>query len=177
MPRAAWEEMVVVGRVARPHGTRGAVLIDPQTDFPEARFRPGRAVFVRRGAAAVALTVEAARVHQGRPLVTFREVRTLTEAEALAGAELRVPETDLEPLPPGSFYRHALVGCRVLGRDGSVVGTVVRIEGERDWSRLVVETASGEVLVPFAAAICVRIDPAAREIVIDPPEGLLDVNR
>ncbi len=177
MSLAAWDEMAVVGRVTRPHGTRGAVLVDPETDFPEARFRPGRTVYVRRGGEVAPLTIEAARVHQGRPLVTFREVASLTAAEALAGVELRVPEVDLEPLPEGRFYRHALVGCRVVTVRGVLVGEVAAVEGESDASRLVVAGVGGDVLVPFARAICVRIDPAAREIVIDPPEGLLDLNR
>lgn len=177
MREPVWEEMVVVGRVARPHGTRGAVLVDPETDFPDARFRPGRVVYVRRGDTVAALTIDAMRVHQGRPLVVFREVGSLTEAETLAGRELRVPESDLALLPDGSFYRHTLVGCRVVTVGGARVGTVVAVEGERDASRLVVATPDGEVLIPFARDICVRVDPGAGEIAIDPPEGLLELNR
>ena len=42
---------------------------------------------------------------------------------------------------------------------------------------MVQASAGGEVLIPLAETICVDIDTAARRIVVDPPEGLLDVNR
>lgn len=177
MTDRAWEEMVTVGRVARRHGNRGAVIVNPETDFPEARFGPGRVVYVRRGADIEPLTINGVRVQQGRPIVAFEAVDTMTQAEALAGTELRVPVADLAPLPRGAFYRHDLVGCRVVTVAGEPVGVVAAVEGDLDVSRLVVETPEGEVLVPIAREICVRIDPQAREITIDPPEGLLDLNR
>jgi 16S rRNA processing protein RimM len=101
----------------------------------------------------------------------------MNDAEALAGLELRVPPGELEPLPPGMYYRHDLVGCRVETTGGETVGEVTAVEGDMASSRLVLRTASGEVLIPVAEAICVNIDTAARRIVIDPPDGLLDVNR
>jgi 16S rRNA processing protein RimM len=172
-----WEEMAVVGRVARTHGTRGAVIVNPETDFPDTRFGAGRVLFVRRAARLERLTIDAVRFHQGRPIVTLREIASMTDAEALAGAELRVPTSDLAALPPGAFYRHDLVGCRVVTIAGTTVGVVAAVEGERERSRLVVTTPAGDVLVPVAEDICVRIDPAAREITIDPPDGLLDLHR
>ncbi len=68
------------------------------------------------------------------------------------------------------------MGCRVETRAGLLVGTVRRVEGPQNGSRLVVDGSRGEVLVPLADAICVLVDVSARRIVIDPPEGLLDLN-
>jgi 16S rRNA processing protein RimM len=75
------------------------------------------------------------------------------------------------------YYWHDLVGCRVETTGGEVVGDVTAVEGDMGSSRLVLRSAGGEVLIPLAQAICVNIDTAARRIVIDPPEGLLDANR
>jgi 16S rRNA processing protein RimM len=172
-----WEDMAVIGRVARAHGIAGAAIVNPETDFLQARFRAGRVVFVRRGDAVQALTIAKVRFHQGRPIVEFDGVATMNEAVALAGAELRVPESDLEPLPEGAYYRHQLVGCEVVTVGGDKLGTVTAVDGERDGSRLVVAARDGEVLVPLAREICVRIDPTARRIVIEAPDGLLDLNR
>lgn len=172
-----WDALVTVGRVARTHGNRGAVIVNPETDFPEARFREGRALRVRRGDRVETLTVASVRFQDGRPIVGFREIGTMTDAEALAGAELRVVESELAPLPAGTHYRHDLVGCRVVTTDGRPVGTVKAVEGPLERSRLVVEAPEGEVLVPLVEAICVRIDPEGRQIVIEPPEGLIDLNR
>ena len=117
------------------------------------------------------------RVHLGRPIIGLDGVATTNDAEAMAGVELRVPVGDLEALPDGMFYRHDLVGCRVETTDGAEVGGSTQVEGELGASRLVVKAPFGEVLVPLARAICVVIDIAARRIVIDPPDGLLDLNR
>ena len=48
MLRAKWDEMALVGRIARPHGIRGQVIVNPETDFPEERFQPGAELFVER---------------------------------------------------------------------------------------------------------------------------------
>ncbi len=83
----------------------------------------------------------------------------------------------LEPLPANTFYVHDLVGCRVETRSGQMVGSVARVEGAGGASLLAVETGDGEVLVPLVADICVAIDIARKWIAIEPPEGLIEVNR
>ena len=173
----AWDDLVLVGRIARTHGHRGAVIVKPDTDFPEERFAAGSTVWMRRGAEIVPVTIVDAWFHQGRPVLTLDGVASMTEAEALRGAELRVPERDLRPLPDGAFYHFQLVGCEVMTVEGAVVGPVTAVEGEAGQHRLSVASEDGEVLVPLVTAICVSIDPAARRIVIDPPAGLLEVNR
>ena len=177
MSDAEWEECAVVGRVARAHGNAGQVIVNPETDFVEDRFRVGSELLARRGGRVERMRVTAMRVHLGRPIIGLDAVATTNDAEAMAGVEFRVRVGDLEALPDGMFYRHDLVGCRVETGDGAEVGVVTKVEGELGASRLVVTAPFGEVLVPLARAICVDIDIAARRIVIDPPEGLLDVNR
>jgi 16S rRNA processing protein RimM len=172
----AWEDFVIVGRVARAHGNRGEVIVNPETDFPEARFRPGSEVFVLRGDRIERLTIDAARFHRDRPVVAFQGVSSMTEAETLAGAELRIDPAAVTALEAGAFYRHDLLGCRVETVDGVVVGKVVRVEQGPGADRLVVEGERGEVLLPLAQDICVNIDVAGRRIVIAPPAGLLELN-
>src|SRR6185312_10023426 len=94
------------------------------------------------------------------------------------GFELRVPVEWLPALPEGTFYRHDLIGCRVETRGGGAVGVVDDVEGGAGGSRLVIAGADGrgEVLIPLVSEICTAIDPAAKRIVIDPPDGLLEAN-
>jgi 16S rRNA processing protein RimM len=174
---AEWDDCAVVGRVARAHGNRGEVIVNPDTDFIEDRFRVGAELLVKRAGGVARVRVTAMRVHQGRPIVALEGVATMNEAEGMAGAELRVRVAELEPLPDGTFYRHDLVGCRVETTGGEAVGEVVKVEGDVGQSRLVVDGPGGEVLLPLAQAICVVVDIAARRIVVDPPEGLLELNR
>ncbi len=169
--------MALVGRVARAHGIRGQVIVNPETDFPLERFRAGGELFVR-GADGTpdALTVTSVRFHRDRPVIGLQGIVDMNAAARLAGAELRVPVGTLAPLPPGTYYRHDLVGCAVETRQGRHVGVVTDVEGTMALSRLVVQTPAGDVLVPVVEAICTTIDPAGKRIVIEPPDGLLELN-
>jgi 16S rRNA processing protein RimM len=171
-----WEDMALVGRIARAHGNRGQVIINPETDFPDERFRPGAELFIESGGVK-ALTLTSVRFQNGRPVLGIAGVDTMDDAEALAGLELRVPADWLAPLPDGTFYRHDLIGCRVETRAGQPVGVVQDVEGSLGGSRLVVTDGTGDILIPLAAEICTLIDPVAKRIVIDPPVGLLEANR
>ena len=171
-----WNDMVLVGRVARTHGNRGQVIVDPATDFPEERFKSGSVLHTRRGATTESMTVETVRFHRGRPIIGFAGVDTMDAAEALAGSELRIGIDALQHLPPGTYYHHDLVGCSVVTPQGDVIGDVRSVEGGGAGSRLVVDSAKGDALIPMVEGICVSIDVAGRKIVVEPPEGLLDVN-
>jgi 16S rRNA processing protein RimM len=173
----AWDDLVLVGVIARTHGHRGAVIVNPETDFPEERFKAGATVWMRRGGAVTPVVIRDAWFHQGRPVLTLDGVESMTDAERLRGTELRVPEGTLHPLPDGSVYQFRLVGCAVVTVGGDHVGEVRAVEGEAGRQRLVVESPGGDVLVPFAAPICTSVDVDGRRIVIDPPDGLLEVNR
>jgi len=172
-----WDEMAVVGRVARAHGIKGDVTVNPETDFAEARFGPGQVVYRVRHGVVEALTVERFRGHRARPILGFAGVATMNDAEAMAGVELRVPLAALEALPPGTFYVHDLVGCRVETRAGETIGEVGRVSGRGGATHLVVDGPAGETLIPLAAHICPEVDVARKVIVVDAPEGLLAVNR
>lgn len=168
--------MATVGRIARAHGLRGQVIVNPDTDFLEERFHPGAELVIERNGRMETLTLTTVRFQQGRPVIGIAGVATMSDAEGFAGCELRVPVERLTRLPSGTYYRHDLIGCRVETRSGEVVGTVKDVEGTLSGSRLVVATSRGEALVPLVSEICTAVDPASKRIVIDPPEGLLQVN-
>jgi 16S rRNA processing protein RimM len=169
-------DLLLIGRVARAHGNRGQVIVNPETDFAEERFRVGQIVLVGPAVRPVARRITAARFHQGRPVVALEGVETMNDAEALAGFDLWMPAAQIPPLPAGTYYRHDLVGCEVRDVRGGIVGLVTDVHGPIDRCYLVVAGARGEVLIPLVEHICVTVDPAARVIVIDPPPGLVEAN-
>jgi 16S rRNA processing protein RimM len=171
-----WEDMAVVGRVARAHGNRGQVIVDPVTDFPDDRFKAGSMLHIRRDGKIDSLTIDSVRFQRGRPILAFAGIDTMDSAETLAGTELRIDPGALHELPTGSFYRHDLVGCTVETETGQRLGEVVSVEGEAAGSRLVVKKGSAEILIPLAEGICASVDIAGRKIIIAPPDGLLDLN-
>jgi 16S rRNA processing protein RimM len=153
------------------------VIVDPATDFPEERFKAGSVLHICRGEEGIdAVTVENVRFHRGRPIIGMAGIDTMDAAETLAGFELRVSVDALHPLPSGSYYRHDLIGCSVETPGGDTIGRVKDVEGDAAGSRLVVESTNGDVLIPIAEGICVEIDVAGRKVLVEPPEGLLDLN-
>jgi len=173
---ADWDSMVLVGRVGRTHGIRGQVAVTPDTDFVAERFRRGAQVWIRHAEQTTALTIVEAKLEGRRPVLAFEGYDSIEAAETLAGAELRVPESSLQPLPEGTYYLHQLVGCRVETVDGATVGDVTRVDGGAAAAVLLVASAHGDVLVPLAQEICVGIDVGARLIRVRMPEGLLELN-
>jgi len=168
-------DLILVGRVARAHGNKGQVIVNPETDFPGERFAAGNVLVLEQNGASVEKTIASVRFQQGRPIVGFAGVDTMNDAEALAGAELKVSAASIAPLPENTFYRHDLVGCEVKDTSGRVIGRVTDVEGPLERSRLVVAGERGEVQIPMVAEFFVSADLAARVIVVDPPNGLLDL--
>jgi 16S rRNA processing protein RimM len=169
--------MVLVGRIARPHGIRGQVIVTPETDFVEERFQPGATLWTRSERGEETLTISSARVQNGRPVIGLEGFASIEDVERLAGLDLRVPADALQPLAEGVYYVHDLVGCLVETTCGERVGEVRQVEGGAGACVLNVAGPRGEVLVPLAADICVEVDIASRRIRISPPEGLLELNQ
>ncbi len=168
--------MAIVGRIARAHGIRGQVIVNAESDFPEQRFHPGAEFYIERRGTVESIRVTSVRFQHERPVLGIDGIQTMTEAETLAGCELRVPVERLAALPDGTFYRHDLIGCAVETTRGESVGVVRDVEGTMSGSRLIVDGRRGEVQIPLATEICPTIDVAHKRIVIEPPEGLLELN-
>ena len=170
---------LVVGRIVKPHGVHGELVVDVRTDSPEHRFAPGAVLGVRRrgparGQAAESLTVQAARPHSGRLLVRAEEVVGRDAADGLRGALLTVSSDELESIDdPDEFHDYQLEGLPVVLVTGQPVGVVGEIVHTPAGELLAVRSEDrGEVLVPFVTEIVPEVDLEARRIVVDPPEGL-----
>ena len=173
---AAWDDMVLVGRIARPHGLKGQVVVNPETDFAEQRFAEGATLWTRSDRGDEQLVITSSRLQGTRPVIGFDGFASVEDVERLAGLELRVPEGTLQPLAEGTYYQHQLIGCVVETTAGERVGEVARVEGGAAGSLLAIEGPRGEILIPLAVDICTSVDVAARRITVAPPEGLLELN-
>lgn len=169
----AWDEMVLVGRIIRPHHNRGHVLVAAETDFPETRFAAGKTMWCRRAGRDEMLTVVECKFHDGKPIVGFDGFDSINAAETLRGCELRVPASELPALDAGQFWHHDLVGCQVVTTAGNAVGEVIRV----DDGATALLVLRNETLIPLVESICKSVDVAAKTIVIEPLAGLLEINR
>jgi 16S rRNA processing protein RimM len=149
-----------VGRVTRPHGLRGDVVVTLVTDRLE-RVAPGSVL----DADGRSLHVTASRPHQRNHIVSFEEITDREAAEALQGVTLRAAPID----DPGELWVHELIGASVVTVDGADVGAVVSVEANPASDILVLDDGS---LVPAAFIVEQREDGT---VVIDPPEGLFEL--
>ena len=167
--------LIEVGRVVKPHGVRGEVVVHLQTDRPAVRFAPGAEVLLDGEPVVVA----SGRPHQGRWLVRFEGTDDRTAAEGHRGAALTAPplagddETD-------TFWVHELVGLRVLDEDGGELGAVVdhiELPAAAGYDMLEVRRPSGATWLLPAVDELVEAREEDGElvlVVVDPPAGLLD---
>lgn len=166
---------VTVGRIGRPHGIRGDVVVGVRTDEPELRFAIGSRLDTDP-ADVGPLTVAATRWHSGALIVRFAGIRDRDAAASLGGTWLTVESGTLNaPEDPDEFRDHDLVGLSVKTPDGTVVGVVADVL-HHGQDVLAIRPLSGpeEILVPFVKAIVPDVDVAAGVLVIDPPPGLLN---
>ncbi len=103
-------------------------------------------------------------------------VETLSAADRLAGLDVLIPEECLKEPDKDEFFLFQLIGCSVLDRQGRIAGRVMDVLSAGPGDLLVLEREGKEILIPFHESICVEVDVAAKRILIDPPEGLLDLN-
>jgi 16S rRNA processing protein RimM len=167
------EEWVTIARLVKARGIHGEISAESLTVHPD-RFRDlhGARLFVPgRDEPGPALQVENAWQHGDRVILKFSGIDTMSDAERLAGMELRIPLAERPPAPEGEYYQTDLIGCAVVGRDGAEIGRVSAVESFGGPDLLVVK-GERELLVPFIRPVCVDIDVAARRIVVELPKGL-----
>lgn len=162
----------VVARIGKPHGLRGEVTVRSHTDVPQERFVPGAefATDPDRGC----LTLRSAREHNGTWLLTFDQVPDRSAAEELRGTELLVDQ-ELQR-EEDAWYEDELVGLSVIDTHGRTVGEVVALHNRPAQDLLELRLLDGRLsLVPFVEAIVPEVDVGAGRIVLDAPDGLLDL--
>ena len=168
---------IAIARIVRTRGNRGEVLVEIHTDFPE-RFDALEEVWLRfSDGRRECQVLEDVWSHKGRKVLKFGGVDTISSAEKLVGCWVEVEASQAVPLRRGTFFDHDLVGCSVRDTRGNELGVVtgiLRISGN---NQLVIAGPEGEYLVPAAAGICQRISIEDKLILVDPPEGLIDLNK
>ncbi len=168
-PDAGFVTVALLGKV---RGNRGEITALALSSRPE-RFRELREVYLFGTGERV--EVESTWFHDRTLIFKFRGVDTISAAERLSGAEVRVPLSDRIALEPDEYFQSDLIGCEIVDRrTGERLG---RVSGWQDAGGSGLLEVDGDWLIPFARAICPEIDPAARRITVELPEGLKDLNR
>jgi 16S rRNA processing protein RimM len=154
--------MLEVGRIVKPHGLRGDVIVSLATNRPE-RVTPGSVLSTEDGRP---MTVLRSAPHQGRFIVTFEGLSGIDEADRARGTQLFAPPLD----DPDALWIHELIGSSVEDTSGRVLGTVDSVEANPASDLLVLD---GGALIPLR--FVVGNEPGVR-IIVEVPDGLLDLS-
>ena len=182
VPETAPDQYLAIAHIARPQGRHGEVVADILTDFPERFQKLRRAYLESAGGEPQVVEIEKTWPHKGRIVLKFAGVDSISQADSLRGLHVFIRAEDRVALPQHNYYVWELEGCRVMRERAGVseeVGTVTDIERTGGVDLLRVACARGksrELLIPLTQEICRRIDTAAKMILIDPPEDLLELN-
>jgi 16S rRNA processing protein RimM len=166
---------VTVGRIGRPHGIRGDVVVGVRTDEPELRFAKGSRLDTDP-ADLGPLTVAGIKWHSGELLVRFEGIGDRDAAGELRGTWLTVDSATIAPPQDPDEFRDAdLVGLSVRTVDGTQVGTVDDVLHSGQDVLVIKSTDGRDVMVPFVKPLVPEVSVASGYLVIDPPEGLLNL--
>jgi len=165
-------DYIVVGRFGRPRGVSGEISITPATDNP-ARFLELTELFIVDRGERSSLRLEAVMMINNRPVVKIEGIDSREAAARLTDLLVEIPMEKARPLPSGSYYQFDLVGCEVIGADGTAFGVVEEIlfYPASDVYRIISDRF-GEVLFPVVSRFVIGVDIEQKRIIIDPPKGL-----
>ncbi len=172
------EDDVVIARIVKARGIGGEVACDIETDFPE-RFQAledKQVTLVMPNSLRLVLKLEHHWFHQNRVVLKFSGTDTMTEAERLVGGRLVISQTAALELEEDEFYEYQLIGLEAITIAGQRLGRVIKLLRTGGTDLLVVEgDAKREILIPFVDDICTEVDLENQRIMVNPPEGLLEL--
>ena len=167
-------ELLVVGRINRPHGVRGAAIVEGISDWPE-RFRPGARVLLEAAPSRFEeVTVQSCSPHKGGLLVSLSGIGDRDSAEGLQGCLLFIPANEAAPLGEDEYWIHDLIGMSVVSEEGDKLGVVTDyISGSAQDLLLVEDENRREFKMPFVGEFVKKVDREASAITVKVIEGLV----
>jgi 16S rRNA processing protein RimM len=170
------ESLVVIAHATRTRGLKGEVVADLLTDFPDRFQGLARLFAVAPGGEPWPIQLENHWFQKDRVVLKFVGYETVEAASALVGHDFAVPESESVRLAEDEYYDWQLEGCKVetvAGRQVGIVKGVMRTGGVH--LLVVVDEQQKDSLIPMVNSIVIKLDTKNELIVIDPPEGLLEL--
>jgi 16S rRNA processing protein RimM len=168
--------LIAIAKTVRTRGLRGELVADLLTDFPERFEGLEQVIALGPNEERLPLELENHWFQDKRIILKFAGYDSIDEARHLIGFEITVSEDECVELEEGEYFDWQLEGCLVKTIAGAEVGNVQSVMRTGGVALMVIKgEADREILVPLAEDICIEVDIETRQIVIDPPEGLLEM--
>ncbi|WP_439558546.1 ribosome maturation factor RimM [Dyadobacter sp.] len=165
----------LLGYIVRTHGTAGNVVFYLDVDYPD-DYEDLETVYVEIKGDLVPYFIEDINIQkQGNAIVALEEVNTMAKAQALVGSSLYLPLEDLEELGGENFYYHEIKGYTVVDQTAGTLGIVREVYSLNGQDLIAMDYEGSEVLIPTANEIVQRADKENKQLLVNLPEGLLEV--
>ena len=171
-------DRIAVGVIRKAHGVRGEASVEPWTDSAE-RFEELDAVTLVSPDESQTreVRIEGVRAHGERALVKFAGIETPEDVQTLHNWTVEIPEDQARELGEDEYFLHDLVGLSLIDGEGRDRGVVTEVIEGGGGLLLTVRRADGATFeLPFAADLCTKIDLETKQIVVQIPEGLDDLD-
>lgn len=168
------DRLIPLGKLVATHGIEGWLKLNTY-NLHSPTLGSGRQIVLEKGGNHSPHFLESSKVHKGHLLVKLQGTNEINFAKTWVGSTLLVAEEDLEPPKPGEYYYYQAVGLEVFTTQGERIGKVTRIWIKEGGDLYVVTDASKEYLIPAVKEVIEKIDLPAGKIIINLPEGILEV--
>ena len=168
------EPLVPLGEIVTTHGLNGWLKLSAFNPSTNA-LSPGVEVFLEHGGRRSAHRLEASSQHKKQFLIKLGDINSIDDAARYIGSTLAVGEAALEALEPNQYYHYQIIGFEVFHLNGDRVGTILSTMSTPAGEIYVVQGPDKEHLIPAAREIIEQVDFDARKIIVNPPDGLLDL--
>ena len=166
--------MVTIGRILKSQGNQGGLKLKLYSDQQIKPFF--QKIYLHSNRSTKEFEVESLKPHKDFFTLKLKTVDSLVKARELAGFDVKVPEEWLKPLAKGDYYIYQLLDCSVYTKEKTLVGIIKDFMFVENNDLLIVRNRDREMLIPFNRSICLSLDLKKKELIINPPEGLLELN-
>lgn len=166
--------LIPIGKLVATHGIDGGLKLKAYNPH-SSTLDSAREITLQKGDAESLYWLRESKAHNDYLLVKIQGIDGIDDAKKLVGSTLLVAETALEPSAPGEYYYYQTLGLDVVDTRGTWIGKVTRIWFKEGGDLYVVTGDSKDYLIPAVREVIEKIDLHAGKMVINPPQGLLDV--
>lgn len=171
MPEA---NRITIGQISRVRGVKGEMVVIPLTDNPS-RFLKLKKVAVALNKNTQEFLIEQVREFKGRVLLKLKQIDNPEQAEKMVGGFIEIKKEELVELPEGSYFVFDIIGLEVITTRGEKIGKIKEVISLPGNDIYLVEGSNRQYDIPAIKDIVKIIDPKKKEMIIEPPEGLLDL--
>lgn len=169
------EDCFYLGKIVKKYSFKGELLAKLDADEPEL-YDNLEAIFIDLKGNLVPFFIKASQLHKSDLLrLKFEDVDTEADADALMKTELYLPLNLLPKLEGDKFYFHEVIGFTIEDKNYGTVGTLSGINDSTAQSLFEINKGDIEILIPMNDEFIVKVDRANKTIIVDTPEGLIDL--